>query len=64
MADIQLTGYQGPRGFKAATAYDPSSQIQQQEDSAARKRERAAADYGKQLNRSEQQYRDQLQQIG
>ena len=64
MADIQLTGYQGPRGFKAATAYDPSSQIQKQEDSAARKRERAAADYGKQLNRSEEQYRNQLQQIG
>jgi YD repeat-containing protein len=27
---VQLTGYQGPRGFKAEQVYDKSGQMQQQ----------------------------------
>jgi len=50
---VQLTGYQGPRGFKAEQVYDPSAQMQKAADRDAQIR----AD-------SLSQYKDQIQQIG
>ena len=45
MARVQLTGYQGPRGFKAEQVYDPSAQMMQQAKQDAQYREDAFASY-------------------
>ena len=42
---VQLTGYQGPRGFKAEQVYDPSAQMMQQAKQSAQYREDAFASY-------------------
>src|SRR5210317_1163361 len=42
---VQLTGYQGPRGFKAEQVYDPSAQMMQQAKQDAQYREDAYASY-------------------
>ena len=42
---VQLTGYQGPRGFKAEQVYDPSAQMMQQAKQDAQYREDAFASY-------------------
>src|SRR6056300_123753 len=42
---VQLTGYQGPRGFKAEQVYDKSGQMMQQAKQDAQYREDAFASY-------------------
>jgi hypothetical protein len=50
---VQLTGYQGPRGFKAEQVYDKSGQMMQQAKQDAQYRQDAFASY-----------KDQVQQLG
>lgn len=50
---VQLTGYQGPRGFKAEQVYDPSQQMQRAAEQDANIRER-----------STQRYREDIERIG
>lgn len=48
---VQLTGYQGPRGFKAEQVYDKSGQMMQQAKQDAQYREDAFASYKEQVQR-------------
>jgi len=48
---VQLTGYQGPRGFKAEQVYDPSAQMLQQAKQEAQYRDDAFASYKEQVQK-------------
>lgn len=51
MARVQLTGYQGPRGFKAEQVYDPSAQMMEQARQDKQYRDSAYADYKEGIQR-------------
>ena len=48
---VQLTGYQGPRGFKAEQVYDKSGQMMQQAKQDAQYRNESFASYKEQIQR-------------
>lgn len=45
MAEVSLTGYQGPRGFKAEQVYDPTKQLMEAADQDTRIREASLSRY-------------------
>lgn len=45
MADVQLSGYEGPRGFRPVQVYDRSQQLQQVAQQEKEYRDRSFADY-------------------
>jgi len=51
MAQVQLVGYQGPRGFKAEQVYDPSAQMKQAAQQDKQYRDSAYADYKEGIQR-------------